>query len=831
MNKTEHTRLPLLTLTILAVLSIMAWTDTALADAHGLGKVKEIKVESSFVELVCENGKARISKMGSGKIHIRATNETVFSSWKSFALRGEIPSETAPRIKEEGDKIILDAGLIKVVVDKRDATMDILDRDGSLMIEEPVDGGIFFDGESPGCIKVMPPDEHYYGFGEKTGPLDKRGTRMEMWTSDMPYNDEADPLYQAHPYYMALRKGKAYGIFFDNTFKSYFDMGSRQNDRVSFSADGGEVDYWVLAGPAPRDVLSRYAELVGAMPLPPLWGLGKHQCRWSYKTDKRVREIHEGYRENDIPLDVIYLDIHYMVGYRVFTFNNERFPDPKGLITELMEDGVRTVVIVDPGIKIDPHYRIYQEGMEKDYFVRHVDGGYFQGRVWPGDVYWPDFYRPEVRQWWGNLLKFYTDLGVAGFWNDMNEPAGWGKDIRVLDYMVPVGKTDWSKMQHGTPQDIVTHERIHNVYALLQLQGTYEGMLKLRPDNRPFLITRSGFPGIQNYSLIWTGDNFSTWKSLRGSVPMHLNMGLSGLAFAGADIGGFGGAPSREMYARWIELGVFYPFCRTHTSANMPDQEPWSFGPKVTDISRDVIKLRYRLLPYTYSVFEESTRTGWPVMRAMVFEFPADENVANMADQFMWGEWMLVAPVVKRGQTKRTIYLPKGQWYDFFTGESFAGPRTIEVDTPLEKLPIFAKAGAIIPMAPDMRHTGEKPWDPLTVEVFPGPEPSSFVLYEDDGESMAYTRGEWARTKFSCRPVTGGIEVKAEGKKGSYDPQRESIIFKVHGMGSDAKVSMLCKKCKEHPEVNASYDQAKDAWIIKLPTCPHGKTIRIINSD
>ncbi len=799
---------------LMAVATAFALVRAQAETPRGPGAFRGIEKDAEYIELAFDRATVRISERA-GMLHVRASDES-FSRFESFSVIPGRAPERAPAFTEKPDAVEVSTSRLLAVIDKRDGNMDVMDPEGNIIVEEPDGGGAFFSGDTVGCVKKMPSGEHYYGFGEKTGPLDKRGSRMVMWNKDAMYNDEGDPLYQSHPFYMAVRKGRAYGIFFDNTFRSVFDVGHSREDVLSFCAESGELDYWILPGPAPADVLERYGGLVGTMPLPPLWGLGHHQCRWSYKNAERVREIRDGYKKHDIPLDAVYLDIHYMQGYRVFTFDKERFPDPEGLFAELEKDGIKTVVIVDPGIKIDKGYEPYEQGLEKGYFVLNPEGEPFTARVWPGAVHFPDFYNPEARQWWADWHKFYTDRGVAGIWNDMNEPAGWAKDIPLRGYRIPMGSPDWRRMRHGSAQNPVPHARIHNVYANLENQATWNGLIKEQPDKRPFIISRAGFPGIQRTSLIWTGDNFSTWSSMRVSVPMQLNMGLSGLAFVGSDVGGFGGWPSPSLYARWIELGVFYPFDRIHTSNSMPDQEPWEFGDKVKDISRKMIKLRYRLLPYTYTAFEQSHRTNAPVMRAMVYEFPGDEKVADMSDQFMWGGWLLVAPVLEGLARSKEVYFPEGSWYDFFTGKSYEGPATVEVDAPLDKLPLFAREGAIIPLAPDMDYSTQKPWDPLTLLVFPGEEASEYTLYEDDKKSRDYIEGEWSRTVFQCTPIEGGIEFRINDREGSHDPGRKKIRLVVHGFSRDAEAILDCPSGKDaKPETG--YDSKRGALVVELP--------------
>ncbi len=791
-----------------------------------LGEVKSLEKTANAVILQCENGKLGISARSPDLLHIRATRNENFDPLQSFALQNPEATEHAPQIAEQGETIILEEGDLKIRIERKNSRL-VIEKGEETILSEPSGGGVFFQGDTVGCVKNMPENEHYYGFGEKTGPFDKRGERLTMWNTDVGYDLTTDPIYQSHPYFMALRDGRAYGLFFDNTFKSVFDMGRKRSALYSFRAAGGELDYWVIGGPSPKEVLSNYGNLVGTMPLPPLWGIGYHQCRYSYEDAGTVREIRDGFVEHDIPVDAIYLDIHYMEGYRVFTFDPERFPDPAGLTAELEKDGIKTVAIVDPGIKIDREYPVYRQGMEEGYFVSDRDGGLFTANVWPGKVHFPDFYQPEVRKWWGRLHEFYISRGIDGIWNDMNEPAGWADGIRLGDKInIHWGEVDWLRMRHGKGPDLVPHTRVHNIYALLEAEGTRQGLRELEPSLRPFLISRAGFAGIQRHALVWTGDNSSRWDHLGLSIPMQLNMGLSGIAFNGSDVGGFHGYPSKEMFARWIQAGTFYPFFRNHTGNNMPDQEPWEFGDKVTAIARQAIKLRYRLLPYTYALFESSSRTNHPVMRPMLFEFPDDPAVLDMDDQFMWGEWLLVAPVLEKGKKKRKVYLPKGLWYDFHTGEKLKGPAEITLNALLSKVPMFVKAGGIIPMTNGERKDSAG-WKPLTVRVYPGSTVSSFVLYEDDGKTMGFRNGEATRTQFLYRPVSGGVEIGIKRLEGGYDTGREGVEFRVLGLSETAEIRLV-RKGKTFPCPAASYDRNTNTWLIRVPECKKEASVRIM---
>jgi len=743
------------------------------------GEVEWVKRNENHVEVRTENVIMRFSGHGPGLLRIQAGDDNI-PVFPSYAVVGA-PAPSAPDLDESENEIAISTGMFIVTIDKKTGTMDVSDKSG-VLVSEPGYGGIIREGRGWRCIKEMPADEHYYGFGEKSGPLDKRGQKMVMWNTDAyGYGTDTDPLYQSHPFFMAVRNGRAYGLFFDNTWKTEFDMGASEPGRFSFYAPDGEFDYWIIGGPTPKEVITRYGKLVGRMPLPPKWGLGFHQCRYSYVNEKEVRDVMAGFDEHDIPVSAIYFDIHYMRGYRVFTFNKRRFPDPAGLMSDMEEQGIKSVVIVDPGIKIDKKYGPYNEGIKNGYLCMKPDGEEpFTAYVWPGKVHFPDFHQPEARQWWGDLHQFYTDLGVDGIWNDMNEPAGWGRHLNLGFVSFGLGgKVNWDDMTFEAKDGgRIPHGRLHNVYGSLESIATYEGMKELIPGERPFVITRAGYAGVQRNALIWTGDNTATWDHLRLAVPMQLNMGMSGLTWVGGDIGGFDGSPSPEMFARWMQAGVFSPFCRNHTRYGTKQQEPWVFGDKVTDISREAILTRLWLMPYTYSTFEESTRNNLPVQRAMLLEFPNDENTYNIDDQFMWGKWIMVAPVVEDGARERPVYFPKGKWYGLRDGKVYEGPGIQTVKAPLSKTPIFAREGAIIPTDPSVM--GEE--GALEIHVYPSDSPSRFMLYEDDGISFDYRDGDYLRTAFTQGPSKDGLSVEIGKPEGEFEPQTGKWKIIVHGL-------------------------------------------------
>ena len=448
---------------------------------------------------------------------------------------------------------------------------------------------------------------------------------------------------------------------------------------------------------------------------------------------------------------------------------------------KLGRQGVKLVTIVDPGVKHQPvsksttrvtsttpelepqdqRYYVFDQGLERKYFQHRKNGDLFVPRVWPGDSVFVDYTLPDARAWWGELHRSYLDHGVAGIWTDMNEPA---------DFVDQTGKNQIDVVSYDEGEKS-THAKNRNVFALLMARATYEGLQKLRPDSRPYVITRAAYAGIQRYSTMWTGDTTSTWETLQLSIPMFTSLGLSGEPFVGSDVGGFIGRGNGELLTRSYQVSFLAPFCRNHKVIDGYDQEPWRFGKHYEDIIRKYLKLRYQLLPFLYTTLEEAHRTGVPLFRPLLLNYQDDPNTYNLDDQFMIGSDLLVAPVMKPDVTRRLVYLPKGVWYDYWTNRKFEGPTTITVDAPLETVPMFVRGGAIIPTGPAMNYVGEKPVDPITFSIYPDSNGSaSTTLYEDDGVSPAYKQERFRRTSISVTRAASGYTVSLGSPAGSYNP-------------------------------------------------------------
>lgn len=743
-----------------------------LSQWRSLGAVDSFSVAPDHSLHIYASGAAvRIEAPGDGVVRIRLAPGGVFSSDLTEAVVGSIPEQSAATIQQRKDAIVFSSARLSVEVERARLRIRVLDHAGRILSEDDPERGMAWDGRAVRVWKTMPEQENYYGFGLKSGRLNKKYSHLTMWNSDIPaYAADTDPLYESIPFFLAVKGGVAHGIFFNNSYWSSFDMGKESRDRYSFGAQGGTLDYYVIAGPGPKDVVSRFTALVGRMPLPPLWSLGYQQCRWSYYPEERVRELAKTFRDKKIPADVIYLDIDYMEGYRIFTWSEKNFPRPAAMIADLAAQGFKIAVILDPGIKQDTAYGAYRSGLAGDHFLKRPDGSLFIGKVWPGLCAFPDFTRPETRSWWGEQLKALVDVGVRGFWNDMNEPSVFDVPTKTVDLDVV----------HDDGGRRTSHAKNHNTYGLLMTKATREGVLAHRPAERPFVLTRASFAGGQRYSAAWTGDNVASWEHLQMTLPMCLNLGLSGQPFVGSDIGGFIGSPSGELYARWLQLGVFMPLMRTHTETGSAPQEPWSYGEAFERINRSTIELRYRLLPYIYTVMRQASETGLPAMRPMVLEHPGSSEAAWNQDQFYFGDHLLVAPVLWPSDTTRRIWLPEGRWFDFVDGKSYSGPSWVTLPAPIDRIPVLVKQGGVIPMQPVMQYVGQRGADPLTLLVCLA-DSSKAEYYEDDGLSFEYTKGVSAlRTVEQVSSSTRHV-IRFSAQQGSYRLARHGLELEIRG--------------------------------------------------
>ncbi len=633
---------------------------------------------------------------------------------------------------------------LNIEIAKRDTRATIRNKDGQILSKD--EKGFHwirneeYGGDNVYMSKIAERDESFYGLGDKPTDFNLSGKQLTNWGSDTyGYDENTDPVYKNIPFYYSLYQGMGYGIFFDNSFQTHFDFASERRTVTTFWAEGGEMNYYFINGPQLMDVCKRYTLLTGTPELPPLWALGYQQCKWSYFPESQVRGICSKMRELRIPCDAIYLDIDYMDGFRCFTWDKEKFPNPKQMVSDFAEDGFKTVIMIDPGIKVDMDYWVFKEALEKDYFCKRMDGSYINGKVWPGECYFPDFTRPEVREWWSGLYReMIEDIGVRGVWNDMNEPALFEVESKTFPMDV----------RHDYDGHPCSHRKAHNVYGMQMARATYNGMKKLMHPNRPLVITRSGYAGLQRFSSVWTGDNIASWKHISIANTQCQRLSVSGVSFVGSDVGGFVNHPSPELFYRWVQAAVFHPFFRTHSSGDHGDQEPWSFGDEATDLVRQAIELRYRILPNIYTAFYQYSNFGTPMLRPLIFENQSNENIMNHSDECLLGDHLLACPILEEGASQRNVFLPNGNWYDYHQGIKYVGGKEIEYALSKEYVPFFVREGAVVPHYPMMQYVGEKPIEEVTLHIYfkKGKESSQF--YHDDGDGDGHKRGEFLLSNF-----------------------------------------------------------------------------------
>jgi alpha-glucosidase len=762
-----------------------------------------------------EQAVASVTVLAPDIVRVRVSPAQQFGRDHSYAVVAQDFGDPGATFQVGSDQSVVTTRALRVTVKHAPFRVAFATASGESLDEDDADLGTAFAGERVKVWKRLRDDEHVYGFGEKVGKLDKRGWQLggysfTMWNTDTyGYDSSTDPIYASIPFFMVLRNGRAHGIFFDNTYRTTFDVGHESPGLLAMGAVAGELNYYFVDGPAPKRVIERYTALTGRTPLPPRWALGYNQCRYSYYPESKVRFIADNFRERRIPADVIWLDIHYQKGYRPFSWDPARFPDPKKLVADLRAQGLRTVVIVDAHPRKEPGSPVYDSGLAGSVFVTNPDGSVYEGPVWPsqaetdpGPSVFPDFSKPRAREWWGGLFKMFTDIGVAGIWNDMNEPAVFSPPTATMPLTV---RHD----NEGQPTD---HREIHNVYGQLMSRSTFEGLAKLRPRERPFVLTRATYAGGQRYSAVWPGDNVSDWPALGQGLAVLMGLGLSGFPFVGTDIGGFAETPSAELFTRWLQLGVFHPFMRTHTTFGTPDQEPWSYGPRFEAINRRAIELRYELLPQIYQVMREASETGVPAMRPLFLEFPEDPQTWGIQDQFLLGRDLLVAPVLREALTQRGVYLPAGDWYDYWTGRPLKGGRWTNVPVTLESIPIYVRAGAFLFTQPVVQHTGEMPGQPLRVSVYPATR-SEAELYEDDGESLDYKDGAFARRRFVQRRETGCTAVEVAAPTGRYRPAARDLVLRIRSEGEPGRVWLDRTALARATGTGAGFSVTEDGFV------------------
>ena len=624
----------------------------------------------------------------------------------------------------------------------------------------------FYNKDGKAVVSIaVPKDASLYGTGEVTGPLKRNGQDIIIWNTDnYTYQDyNGKRLYQSHPWVLGVNAdGTAFGVLSDNTWRQNLVL----NDSITFTALSPAARVIIIQKKTIEAVMTALTDLVGKMELPPLWSLGYQQSRYSYEPDTRVHQVAAEFRARKIPCDVIWMDIDYMDGYRIFTFDKTKFSNPTAVNDDLHKLNFKGVWMIDPGVKMDTDYFVYKQGQEHDIWVKDSTGKDFVGGVWPGPCKFPDFTMPATREWWAGLYKDYMNLHIDGVWNDMNEPAVFD----VPDHSMPAN--NFHRGGGGFEAD--SHLRYHNVYGMLMIRASREGIKAVNPEKRPFILSRSGYLGSHRYGATWTGDNKGTWKYLKLSIPMVINLGLSGQGFSGPDIGGFDGNTDADLFAHWIAVGAFYPFSRGHASKGTNEKEPWAFGPEVEKVAQVAMNRRYRLLPYSYTLFHDASITGMPVMRPLFFADVKDTSLRREEQAFLLGADLMVVPKWAVAPAR-----PKGNWRVV----SIAGENSV---TDKYQPDVSIREGAIVPLGKLIQSTVDYRADSLTLLVSLDKKGNaSGKLYEDEGDGYAYQKGRYAEYSFKASIKKGMVMFECRLMKGmSFTTEKR---YKVILVGNKSK--------------------------------------------
>lgn len=807
-------------------------------------KVTEVIPLSNGIELHDGSMVMRITALRDDVLRIRASRTEPPPEDASWAVLTEARAASVAVLQDRSaDAAGFHTSVLRISINLSTGLLTLLDLAGNVLQQDAMP--LRFEKNNFKIAKTMPADEHYFGLGDKTGAFDRRDEVFRLWNTDAyGWQESTDPIYKSVPFYLSYRAGTSLGVLIDNTWPSSFDFGKTLRDTFQYRAEGGPADIYILYGPSAKHVLESYAWLTGPTPLPPLWVLGFQQSRYSYMSQERVLEVANRLRKDRIPADAIYLDIDYQEKNRPFTINTATFPDMPGLIAQLHRKNFHVVAITDLHIADLPgqHYAPFDSGVAGDRFVRNGDGSLFVGTVWPGPSVFPDFTQQQTREWWGGLYKDFTKMGMDGFWNDMNEPSVFNSFKTMPDSVMH--RID----EPGFAKRTATHPEIHNVYGMENSRATFDGQLALRPDTRPFVLTRASYAGGQRYAATWTGDNSATWNHLRLTTSMLKNLGLSGFSLAGADVGGYAGTPSTELLTKWIEIAAFQPIDRDHAEKGTGDHEPWANSPEQEDIRRRFIEERYKLLPYLYTVMEDGTHTGLPLLRPIFLEFPnaaPDHHPLDIdldtSGEFMIGPDLLIAaPAFPDKANDFDAELPSPGWYDLWTGErvgqhaalSFGSLQpeaasgqtlsVVRIHPELATLPVFVRPGAILPIAPLVQSTAETPTGPLTLRVFPGPECVGH-LYQDDGKSFQYKSRKFLRMSFTCAQNSDKqLTIRVSKHEGEFPAWWQQIVVEVNGLSQSPRSVKVDGKAtafsvKEHAVMITATDSGNGFDIIITP--------------
>lgn len=748
----------------------------AYGQVHSVGRVVSYKKVSGGIEGRTPSAIFDIHAYSDNTIRVRISNNQTLNNFSYALVSNEIPSFSAA-VTDKGNAIEISTASVTVVVEKTPTFRLVFKNKQGEVINEDVPGdgfGTTFIGDKVSTYKKLQEGERFVGMGEVLGNLDKRGMGVTLNNTDTyKYGDPRLSMYISIPFYIGIHHQQVYGLFYNNSYKTFFNFGLSTPDFTSITAEGGDADYFLFYDSSVAKVIDHYTDITGKMPLPPRWSLGYQQSRCSYYPQSKVQWIAETFRQKRIPVDGIVLDADYQLGYQPFRINKERFPDMPGLAASLSKMNIELTASVYPGVKIDSTYESYVDGLKKDVFVKYSNGSLFETEIAPLSCYIPDYTNPKTREWWIEKMKWLPDNGIHGYWNDMNEPALGGSylpDNLLFDF-------------DGHKANAL---QAKNVYGFQMARSSFESGLKYGNGRRPFVLTRSAFAGVQRYSAVWSGDNTASNDGLLSGILLNSQMGLSGIPFVGPDLGGYIGDGTKDLFKRWMEVGVFSPYVRNHKEFFATANEPWSYGEEAEGISKCYIGFRYRLMPYIYSKFYEASQTGMPVARSLCIDYPQDANVFDNSFQyqFLFGDAIMAVPVTT-SETSKKVYLPKGEWYDLFTDEKVNGESTVNRECPVYQLPLFVKGSSIIPMQTVVQSTKELPSDTLFVHVYNGKEKNQFILYEDAGDGFDYTKGVYNKRNIEFDPAAH--QIRFTRQEGSFVSVYKKIQIIFHGFGDEVK--------------------------------------------
>lgn len=779
------------------------------------GNCNSYTVSGSTVVFNCDgNNKVALKLCSNGVVRVwYSANGDFKRNNESFAVVKEDLEEVGRiKVEEAAQAFEIFTPKLRIRVNKTPFQLQIFDKYQKLLLSDYQDRGMEKDSSKVISYKTLRNDEQFFGLGEKSGSLNRRGGSFKMWNSDKPcYGVSEDPLYKSIPFFMSSYR---YGIFFDNTYKSEFKFGTASNEYYSFEANGGELLYYFIYGNDYQQIIQQYIALTGSPIMPPKWALGFSQCRGFYTNEPLARNIAAEFRKRQIPCDIIYQDIGWVDGLQTFDWDKSRYSDPRGMLKNLDSLGFKMIVSQDPVIS-QKSVKQWREADSLGYFATDIRTGKSYDMPWPwgGNCGVVDFTKPAVADWWGTYQQKPIKDGVRGFWTDMGEPAWSNEDA-----------TDRLFMKHHAGM----HDEIHNVYGLTWDKVVKEQFEKHNPGKRVFQMTRAAYAGLQRYTFGWSGDAgngdnvLDGWNQLANQIPLSLSAGMGGIPFWATDISGYCGdikdyPAMAELYTRWMQFGVFNPLSRAHHEGDNA-VEPWLFGKRAEDICRRAIELKYQLFPYIYTYAREAHEKGLPLLRAMLLEYPNDKNAVGAEDQFMFGRELLVAPVVKKAAVTRRVYLPEGDWIDFSDKKTiYRGEQYIDYSTPLEVTPVFVRKGSILPMMPVMQYIHEQKKYPVTWEIFPAAEEqtATFVLYEDDGESLGYQNGEFARTKVSCITLKNSYTIQLDKREThQYSPEAaRRFLFKIYANKKPAGVSVGGQKIKSVKATTTLSGELTTGWF------------------